>query len=674
MSGAGFADTEGSGSGAGTVPIAIPTAERGAEPVDGAVAGTIARVAVEVEPFHLDRPFDYLVGDTVVVPGSRVEVVFAGRRRRGIVLGLAAASEVPPARLRPLRRVLGEFAWASAEDLELWRWAAARFGAPLSDVVRHALPDRIVDVERRAATAGWFPPGRAAAPVAEPAPDLAGWEPYGASGQHLLAAVAAGRGSFHWRPLPGEDLGARLAELVASCLAGGRDALLIVPDRSSPAAEAVARLAADLAVDLRGVEGARARYSAWLRARCGQARVVIGERSAVFVPLARLGLAIVLDEANPALKERRSPRHHVREVALERARRAGGVGLVVGRVPSASLWALTAAGRIERVEAPTGTGAAHRPRIVVATGAAEPRARLSRVALAALRTAVEGGHYGVVLVGRRGDGHALVCRSCGTRVVCPTCAAWIVRDGAGWRCAVCGERAADAPRCPGCASEDLVPLLAGAGRLAEELARTFDVDVAALEGYDAPAPPAPAVLVMTRGSVLDAPPGRVGAVVLADLDAALARPALDAAEDTVRLAAALEGWLRTDPARREDAPVLVVESRDPEHHAVRAIVEGDADGFWRVEAERRRPLRFPPAGAVIALEVPGGGLDVATAVSGSLPTGDEVLGPLVAGSGERWLVKCDDRARTLAALAPQRAEWSQRGTDVRVDVDPIGEG
>jgi primosomal protein N' (replication factor Y) len=646
----------------------------GATGASDAGAGAIARVAVEVEPFHLDRPFDYLVGATELEVGSRVEVVFAGRRRRGLVVGLADTSEVPAARLRPVRRVLGDFRWAEPEDIELWRWAAERFGAPLADVVRHALPDRVVDVERRAAAAGWFPPGAGATAVAEPAPDLAGWEPYGERGARLTTAVASGRGSFLWRPLAGEDVGARLGELVAACLAGGRDALVVVPDRASPVAEAVLRLAADVAVDLRGPVGQRARYSAWLSARCGRARVVVGERGAAFVPLARLGLAVVLDEANPALKERRSPRHHAREVVLERARRAHGVGLAIGTVPSATMWSLVEAGRVERVEAPPAVARARRPRVVVATGELEPRARLTRASLSALRSAIERGAYGVVLVGRRGDGHALVCRACGTRALCPTCAAWIARTGDGWTCAVCGTGAHGAPRCPACASTELVPLLAGAARLASELSAGLDVPVAALEGYDAEAPPAPAVLVMTRGSVLDAPPGEVAAVVLADLDAALARPTLDAAEDTLRLAAALESWLRTDPAHVERAPVLVVETRDPQHHAVRAIVEGDADAFWRVETERRRPLRFPPVSAVIALEVPGAGLDLAEALDGALPTGDELLGPLVAAAGERWLVKTDDRAATLAALAAVRAGWSQRGVDVRLDVDPVGEG
>jgi primosomal protein N' (replication factor Y) (superfamily II helicase) len=224
------------------------------------------------------------------------------------------------------------------DELEVLRWAAARFGAPLADVLRHALPNRTVDVERRAAEAGWFPPGWRCGRV--PTPRRPGalaeaWRAYGGPGGSLRAAVAAGAGSFLWRPLPGEDVAARLAELTQLCLAHDRDVLVLVPDPGSPTADAVLTSAGDLAVDLRGGPVPRTVYRRWLLARTGQARVVVGERGAAFVPLERLGLAVVLDEANPAYKERRSPRHHAREVVLERARRAGGVGLLVGTVPSA---------------------------------------------------------------------------------------------------------------------------------------------------------------------------------------------------------------------------------------------------------------------------------------------------------------------------------------------------
>lgn len=640
-------------------------------------APSLARVAVEVEPFHLDRPFDYAVPDGMEVGvGSRVEVVLAGRRVRGLVLALPATTDVDPARLRPLRRVLGSFAWADEDDIALWRWAAGRFGAPFADVVRHALPGRVIDVERRAEAAGWFPPGRAPRPPSDPAPDLDGWSPYAAAGEALLAAVSGGRGSFHWRPLAGEDVGARVGELVQLALAGDRDALIIVPDPSSPVADAVVRLAADAAIDLRGTLTPRVHYGRWLAARCGTVRVVIGERGGAFVPLTRLGLAIVIDEANPAHKERRSPRHNVREVVLERARRAGGVGLTIGTVPSAILQGLLDSGRVSAVTAPRATIEERRPRIVVATGEGEARARISRASVQALRRATRAGHYGVVLATRRGEGAALVCRDCGERVACPVCSASVSHDGdaGGSVCGACGHRTPQAPRCPSCASTDLVPLAAGARRLADEIARTLDAPVAVLEGYASLAPPAPAVLVMTRGSVLDAPPGRVGAVVLPDLDAALARPTLDAAEDTVRLAFALAAWLRTEGPVDVRTPTLVIETRQPEHHAVRALVEADPDLFWREERARRAPLRFPPSAHALRIEVRGPDDEVVRALAAGLAHGDEVLGPLPTDEGRAYLVKADDRDATLAALAPLRQVWSRAGLDVRVEVDPVTPG
>jgi primosomal protein N' (replication factor Y) len=641
----------------------------------------VARVVVEVEPFHLDRPFDYLVPDDVeVTAGQRVQVVFAGRSVRGLVVDTGDASEVAPERLRPLQRVLGDHVWVRPHELETLSWAADRFGAPLADVVRHALPARIVDVERRAAEAGWFPPGRGRRPASDPAPDptalARAWGPYGSAGAQLLASVSEGRGSFLWRPLPGEDVAARVAELVQACLAGDRDALVLVPDAASPVADAVLAAAGDLAVDLRAGPSPRRQYRAWLEARCGVARVVVGERGAAWTPLERLGLAVVLDEANPAYKERRSPRHHAREVVLERARRAGGVGLAVGTVPSATAWRLLRERRLTPVVPRREDERRARPRIEVVdtTVVGGPRARLPRAALEALRSATDAGGYGVLLAGRRGEGRALVCRACGERHRCPTCASSLARVRAGPFCWGCGWRAERVPACDACGGREVVALAAGTGRFADELRRGLAAPVAVLEGYAAAAPPPPAVLVTTRGSVLDAPPGPVGAVVLPDLDDALARPTLDAAEDALRLAVAVAGWtvhgrVATPPGR------VVVVTRDPSHHAVDALRRWDPGAFWRQEAPLRAPLRFPPHAHAIRLEVAGDDPGtVLRAVRGVMPASDDVLGPVPADGRWLLLLKVDDRAATLAALRPLREAWSRTGVEVRVDVDPVDAG
>ena len=695
------------------MPRSVP--EAGLPPGD--ITPHLVRVAVEGAPLHLGDHLDYLVPEGVEVRvGHRVELTFAGRRTRGLVVATGIVSELAPARLRPIGRLLGDVAWTDAAGVELLQWAAQRFGAPLGDVVRHALPGRVIDEERRASAAGHWPPDptciRPQLRVAE-ASEPTAWSVYGARGATLLAAVASGGGSFAWRPLPGEDVGARLLELAIRCLAEGRDVLLVVPDPRSGVADAVVsalrvRLSDpdDAVVDLRGGPSSRLAYRGWLRARSGRARVVVGERSAAFVPLARIGLAVVLDEASPVHKERRSPRHHVREVMLERARRAGAVGLVTADVPSAVCRALIVSGRVSEVTASADATALHRPRVHLEGGESEARARISRAGMRVLRSAVDAGGYGVVLAARRGEGRALVCTSCRDLVRCPTCSAAVARSPAGGRwCPACGAVSARPPRCERCGPSELAPLAAGADRLGAELARTFDVPVVVLEGHAPDVPLAPAVLVMTRGSALDRPPegGRVLGAVLPDMDGALRRPSLDAAEDALRLAFRIAGWTVSAAVggvaagagggeaevggpggvaagvatsqRSRTEPQVVVETREVDHHALQALVAWDAEAFWRVEEELRRPLRLPPHTPAIRVDVTAAFSDPLAQVRAHLAPGDDVVGPLPLAEGRRaLLIRSHDRIATLTALRPLREEASRKGMDLRVDVDPVDLG
>jgi primosomal protein N' (replication factor Y) len=649
----------------------------------------IAQVAVEGAPAHLGDTLDYVAEDPSLTVGHRVEVLLAGRRTRGLITAIVTESEVPSGRLRPVGRLLGAVPWVEPDGVTLLRWAAERFGAPLGDVVRHALPGRVVDEERRAQAAGWWPPDPNARPhnpgdgVADGAhSDTAtSWGPYGERGATLQTAVETGAGSFLLRPLPGDDLAGLIADLARRCLAGGRDVLVVVPGPVSEVADRLLGLVdEDARLDLRGGPSSRLAYRGWLRARSGRVRVAVGERGAAFTPLARLGLAVVVDEADPTHKERRSPRHHAREVLLERARRAQAVGLCTSDVPSAVARALTEAGRVT-VVAPARTFVEQRrPRVRLETGELEARTRISRAGVRVLREAIAAGGYGVVLAARRGEGRALVCGRCGDLVRCSRCSAAVARStGGGWWCPACGMTSDRTPRCERCGPGPLTPLAAGAERLGQELARTLDAPVAVLEGHAPPVPPEPAVLVMTRGSVLDRPPlgGRVQGVVLPDLDGALRRPTLDAAEDALRLAFRVAGWTVTHdvaPSSDSTAPQVVVETRDPDHHALRALAAWDADAFWAEETVLRAPLGLPPLRWAMRLEGDASG-DLAGRVRGAVATGDRVVGPLPLDGGRiALLVLADDRAATLSALRPLRDQLSRQGADVRLDVDPVDLG
>ena len=632
-----------------------------------------------MEPFHLDRPFDYLVPDDLdheVHVGSRVEVTFSGRVVRALVVDLPDTTDVEPARIRPLRRVFGPHRWATPDDLELFRWVADRWGAPMGDVVRHALPGRTVAVERRADGLGWFPDGPPVDRAPTDIPSLDAWAMYRRGGPALTDAVTGRRGgSFVWRPLATDDIGRRLAELATATVAVGRDVLVVVPDPASRVADAFLTAAVDATglsssldgpvVDLRTAGSTRTQYRAWLAARHGRVRVALGVRGAAFLPMEAPGLFVVVDEANPALKERRSPRHHVREVALERARRAGAVGLLVATMPSAPTWRLLTAGRLQPVSADRATERAAAPRVTLDTHDGIARTRLGRRAVPALRAAVAAGTYGVVLASRGGEGLALVCTACRHLLRCPVCGGSIARtDRRNWGCRACGWSAA-VTSCPSCTGREFVPLAAGVEQLARELRQALPgVHVEALQGHDQPVPEPPAVLVLTRGSVMDAPPGAVGAVLLPDLDALTRRPGFDAAEDAVRLALQLLRW-----AAGTDAPVLV-RADHPEDPHVQALVRWDPAGWWRDVREERELLGQPPATTLIAVDVAGDQQPVDDLRARFTP--DRLLGPVDSLRGRRMLLRTTDVAATLRDLAELRDGWSREGLDVRVDVEPVG--
>jgi len=185
-----------------------------------------------------------------------------------------------------------------------------------------------------------------------------------------------------------------------------------------------------------------------------------------------------------------------------------------------------------------------------------------------------------------------------------------------------------------------------------------------MEGFDAPGPTTrPAIAVMTRGSVVERPAWlgdeRAAVVVVPDADAMLGRAALDAAEDALRLWMAVGRW----------SDRVILQTRDPRHHAVQALVRWDPDGFWRREAERRAELGYPPARSLIRLTAPPQrAAEVAAALRAGLPAADDVLGPDPDGA---LLVKSADLRGTLQALTPLRYAWAQADAKVRIDVDPV---
>ncbi|MGC4807359.1 primosomal protein N' [Micromonospora sp. DT233] len=633
---------------------------------------------MDVPLAHLDRPFDYLVPAEwadVAVPGTRVKVRFAGQLVDGWLLERAAESG-HTGKLAYLEKVVSPEPVLAPEIAGLARAVADRYAGSLADVLRLAVPPRHARVEKE--------PHEPREPLPPPAPpDPAGWGAYPTGPAFLRALTRGLPARAVWSALPGEDWPARYAEAVAATLAGGRGALVVVPDardldRLDAALTAV--LGTGRHVALSAAVGPARRYRAFLAARRGDVAVVIGTRAAMFAPVARLGLVAVVDDGDDLHAEPRAPYPHAREVLLTRAQLADAAALVGGYARSAEAQLLVETGWAREVVADRATVRARTPAIAptgddpqLARDPGAATARLPSLAWAAARDALRADAGVLVQVPRRGYLPSISCAQCRTPARCPHCAGPLALPSAEGTpaCRWCG-RVAAAYACAECGGRRLRAAVTGARRTAEELGRAFpDVPVrtSGREEVLTVVPGGAGLVVATPGAEPVAE-GGYGAVLLLDSWALLTRADLRAGEE------ALRRWLSAAAlARPAAAGGRVVVVADGALAPVQALLRWDAAWFAARELAERRELGFPPA--VRMASVTGTADAVADLLAGArLPAEAELLGPVPAdGEKERMLLRVPRaRAAALAEALHTAAgvRAARRATDpVRLQVDPL---
>ena len=534
----------------------------------------------------------------------------------------------------------------------------------------------------------------------EPAVDLARWARY-VHGESFVGALAEGRGvRAAWQALPGEDWARRLAELAATVVRAGRGAIIMVPDQRDldrVLAECVT-LVGDRVVGLSAGLGPAARYRRWLAALRGQARLVVGTRSAVFAPVADLGLLAIWDDGDDTYAEPRAPYPHAREVAMLRAHETGAAFVAAGFARTAETQAAVDSGWAHDLIADRAVLRNAAPRISAPGDSdialeRDPIARAVRIpgaAFAAARAALKEGAAVLVQVPRRGYVPALACGKCRTPARCRRCNGPLAlpEGGSGGvahspACRWCGI-SETAYRCPVCAARALRAVVIGAARTAEELGRAFPG--VPIRGSSAGSmldtvEPGPQVVVATVGAepVLR---GGYGVALLLDGWALLGRADLRAAED------ALRRWLNAAALVRAHGQVLVM--AEPALPTVQALVRWDPVGHARSEVAARSEVGFPPA---VRLAVVDGASDAIADLlaATTLPAGVEVLGPVPLPPGarapfsgdstaevERLLLRVDrrDGAALSRALVAAQAVRSTHRSDapLRVQIDPVDIG
>jgi primosomal protein N' (replication factor Y) (superfamily II helicase) len=601
--------------------------------------------------------------------GAVVSVPFGRSQVRGVVVGL---EDAPPLGVKaaPVGRVLDELPPALV-DLALW--LAEYYGSTPARALELVAPRmRARRGERKPLPTGL--PGEAA-----PASLTAEQE---AALARIVEGMDEGKGRFLLYGATGSGKTEVYLQACAAALERGLGAIVLVPEIALTP-QALGRFQARFGERIALLHSALTeaeRRDERERIASGEARVVVGARSAVFAPVRGLGLIVVDEEHDPSYKQDSDPRYDARTVAAKRASLEGAVAIFGSATPRPESWAA-----LDRLEL-GGRLVGRLPPVRVVDLRREAGYPLSAPLLAELGKIAEGGGKAILLLNRRGLAPAIHCRTCGVTRRCPNCDVALVLHADSLQCHHCGFREAAPELCPNCGSAELARIGAGTQRLERELAARLpelelirlDAEnkdpLAALERF------ASADRAVLLGTQMVAKGHHFAGVALAavvDADTGMALPDFRAEERTFQLLTQLAGRSGRDAPGR-----VLVQTFQPDARTVELAARHDVEGFLAGELERRRALGYPPFRHLVRIvvsgrepEAPMRALEELKAALG----GDELLGPApilrLRGRHRAQLVAKTERpgalaARAAQALAAAAPAMRKAGLSVVVDVDP----
>jgi len=500
-------------------------------------------------------------------------------------------------------------------------------------------------------------------------------------------------------------------------LDAGKSALLLVPEiglTPAMAGEMFAAFGAQVALLHSGLTPDE-RAEQWHRIRRGEARIVVGTRSAVFAPMVDLGLILVDEEHDSSYKQEETPRYHGRDVAVMRAKFNNAVVVLGSATPSLESWANSERGRYQRVEMLTRVMNRPLPVVELVDMRIEFKetARediFSRQLVAETQATIDRGEQVIILLNRRGYSFTVICRSCGEKIECENCAISMtyhkpvlgtdLQAHAGDRleCHYCGFRRSIPKVCPKCQSEHLYYLGAGSQQGEERLQELFPNARIGRMDRDTVRGRGDLERLLTRlhsgeinllvGTQMIAKGHDVHGVTLVGVigaDSALGLPDFRAAERVFQLLTQVSGR-----AGRGELPGRVlVQTYHPEHYAIQYSATHDYTGFVAKELQYRRWMHYPPAAVLANVLVQGESMAEAAAWANTLgrwfaatPLDNvRVLGPSAAPIARlkriyrfHFVLKAERRdalSRTLRALLAHADAQAIPRRNLVVDVDAV---
>lgn len=538
-------------------------------------------------------------------------------------------------------------------------------------------------------------------------PDYGGKELNGdqaEAAQILRGAVASGAyGTTLLKGVTGSGKTEVYLEAVAECLAQGRQGLVLLPEIALTAeflTRVEARFGARPAEWHSGVTVTE-RRRVWKQVALGGARLVVGARSSLFLPFRDLGLIVVDEEHDTSYKQEEGVLYNARDMAVLRASICSGQVILATATPSLESWANADAGKYRRLDLTSRFGEAVLPEMRALDMRSEdlPGNRwISPSLQAAVRARIAKGEQALLFINRRGYAPVTICRACGHQLGCSHCDARMVEHRFQQRlvCHQCGETTARPTACPSCGVEDkLAAVGPGVERLAEEAAELFpearqavlssdlfgsaraikeEIERIASGGAD--------IVIGTQLVAKGHNFPLLTLVGVIDADLGLQGSDLRAAERTFQLMRQVAGRA----GRSERPGTALLQTFQPEHPVIRAILSGDEEGFWKAEARERQATGMPPYGRLAGIilsstevqEVFDLGAAMARQDGPLRRIGAQVYGPAPAPIARvrgrhrvRLLVKAPKGVALQSALSEWAAQFRLRGElRMAIDIDP----
>ena len=698
--------------------------------------------------------------------GARVQVRFGQRQLIGLIAEITAESDYPVAKLKPIEKLLDDQPMVDAELMQLGRWAANYYQYPIGDALLHLVPNLARKEERpeptptplyrlnthaqleqistravkqRALFHYMQTQNRALDSsslreagfekrvldslitldlvecfVAEPGEQFStievAQEPLRLNAEQQIAVDRITCDTEYRSILLAGVTGSGKTEVylqaITPHLLQGKQVLILVPEiglTPQLVSRFSARFAANL-VTLHSGMSDRARFEAWERARSGEARIIIGTRSSIFVPLKNPGLILIDEEHDTSLKQQEGFRYHARDLALVRAQNLNIPVVLGSATPALESLLNTKLGRYELLQLRQRAGAARPPRFeLIDNRNQEGEAGITDETLRQMRAHIGAGNQVLVFINRRGFSPSLVCQSCGEAVHCTRCDAHMTlhRRPPRLHCHHCDRQTPIPRQCNQCDHTDLRPNGSGTERIEERLQSLFTqipvrrVDRDSTHSREAFArlmadvgSGEPQILVGTQMLAKGHHFPDVTLVVILNLDAGLLSADFRAMERTAQLMLQVAGR-----AGRADKPgTVLIQTQHPQHPVLATLLQDGYLAYAEQELRSRETLGLPPFTyqAIVRSEAQRQGWSEAYLMrlrqllndAGAESAGLLLAGPFPANMEKRaglfraYLVLTGARRSALQHLLRQARAWIEQDPDaprvrLSIDVDPI---